>query len=100
MVKTVTLDEELAELSRLDFLKIDIEGADLLALRGATRLISKFQPIIVLELDEPQAQLFGYVPRTQSNCCLIVDTRYSATRYGSCDGFSARALLRNRITAQ
>ncbi len=37
-------------LSRLDFIKIDAEGAEEKVLRGARGLIEKFQPVILLEL--------------------------------------------------
>jgi FkbM family methyltransferase len=41
------------KLSRLDFIKIDVEGAEFKVLSGARELISRYKPIVMLEvLDE------------------------------------------------
>ena len=40
-VRVVKLDSILAELDRLDILKMDIQGAELLALRGAAKLLAR-----------------------------------------------------------
>jgi FkbM family methyltransferase len=50
VVQVVALDGFL-NVSRLDFLKIDVEGMELQVLQGALRLIRKYQPIIYLEND-------------------------------------------------
>lgn len=54
LCEVTTLDAELAELAELDgiaLLKLDIEGAELLALKGATDLIAAQRPAIVCEVD-------------------------------------------------
>jgi hypothetical protein len=48
-VRVMTLDEHLGELQLLDLIKIDAQGADLRVLRGAQRLIRRFQPAITIE---------------------------------------------------
>ncbi|MDX6743823.1 FkbM family methyltransferase [Actinocorallia sp. A-T 12471] len=48
-VKTITLDA--LNLSDVRFLKIDIEGHELPALRGAARTIQRDHPVILLELE-------------------------------------------------
>jgi FkbM family methyltransferase len=45
-----TLDAQLLELSPPDLVKIDIEGAEVAALRGAGTLLSKHRPTILCEL--------------------------------------------------
>jgi FkbM family methyltransferase len=40
------------ELSRLDVIKIDVDGYDYKVLQGATRLIKQFKPLIFIELCE------------------------------------------------
>ncbi|MEO7657690.1 MAG: FkbM family methyltransferase [Sphingomicrobium sp.] len=57
-VRTVTLDSMIDEWGRPDFIKMDIEGAEQMALKGAERLLSEVRPAIYLEVsDETQASL-------------------------------------------
>ena len=53
-IELTTLDEELAgrNLTRLDVIKIDIEGAELRALRGAVETLKKWRPVMLLEMLE------------------------------------------------
>ena len=53
-VEVCSLDEYFAEhgLSRLDFIKIDVEGSEQRVLEGAHQTISRFKPIILLELND------------------------------------------------
>ena len=46
------LDRVVEELNlhRVDVIKIDVEGAELLALQGAARTLSRFQPVVILEI--------------------------------------------------
>jgi FkbM family methyltransferase len=47
----VVIDEELKNLNSLAFIKIDIEGAEVFAFRGARGLIEKFHPTILIEIN-------------------------------------------------
>ena len=49
-VTTVVLDTlfEMGEIPAPDYMKIDIEGAELMALQGATRVLDKYHPTIFL----------------------------------------------------
>lgn len=47
----VALDEEHKDLTTLSFIKIDIEGAETYAFRGAKRLIERFHPTILIEIN-------------------------------------------------
>jgi hypothetical protein len=52
-----------AGLSRLDFMKIDVEGAELLVLRGAIDSIRRFRPLILFEHGLGGADVgYGYGP--------------------------------------
>jgi FkbM family methyltransferase len=53
-VRVTTLDAiaDAYSLDRIDVFKIDAEGAELGVLRGATRVLSRYRPLIVMELVE------------------------------------------------
>jgi FkbM family methyltransferase len=55
------LDErpELAALDRLDLIKLDVEGADIHALRGMAGLLSKHRPVLFIECHD----IYGYYTR-------------------------------------
>lgn len=53
IVQGVPLDASLAGLERLDLIKIDIEGAEMIALQGAERTLATFHPTIVSEFAPP-----------------------------------------------
>jgi Methyltransferase FkbM domain len=48
-MKLIVLDDVLGDIQRLDFIKIDVEGAELEVLKGAQELIKKFDPKIMVE---------------------------------------------------
>jgi FkbM family methyltransferase len=54
-----TLDAELANAREVSLLKVDIEGAELLALRGAANLIGRERPAIVCEVNAGFLEGFG-----------------------------------------
>lgn len=53
--------EELA-MSRIDFIKMDVEGFELQVLRGARRSIEKFKPSVLFELNPMVCRQSGYDP--------------------------------------
>ena len=44
------------------FMKIDVEGAEYLVLRGAENVVKQYSPMIMLELYKPHTEYFGYSP--------------------------------------
>ena len=60
-VRTIALDD-LAVPSRVSCLKIDIEGAELDALRGATALLDRDRPAMTIEIHPVQLRLVGHEP--------------------------------------
>lgn len=60
-IKLTTLDEysRLKAFKKIDFLKLDIEGAELLALKGALNTLKAFQPIIHMEVCSHFLKDFG-----------------------------------------
>lgn len=77
-ISCVTIDEFLTARGDLwaDAMKVDIEGAERLALRGACRLLSSpgAPGLIQIELDEKHAVRFGYTTRDVS--AMLVDAGY------------------------
>jgi FkbM family methyltransferase len=62
-VKTMRLDDYVQEMGiyRVDFMKIDIEGAELFALQGGEKLLLRSDaPTILLELADVNTDGFGY----------------------------------------
>jgi FkbM family methyltransferase len=58
------LDDYVAErgLRRVDFIKIDVEGAEWFALRGATAILSRWQPTMLVEINRKACHALGYDP--------------------------------------
>jgi FkbM family methyltransferase len=46
--------------TRVDFIKIDVEGAELSVLRGATKTIEKYQPLVYFEFLPLYASQYGF----------------------------------------
>jgi FkbM family methyltransferase len=57
-----TLDSFVEEynIKKLDFIKIDVEGAELLCLKGAAITLNTLKPTIIFESYEPFAERFNY----------------------------------------
>lgn len=64
-IATVRLDDYLQQhhLSRLDFIKCDVEGAELLVFRGAAAALDKYRPAVLCEVNEDYASRIGYKAR-------------------------------------
>lgn len=53
-IRTLPLDEMVPASDRVDFIKIDIEGAEMLAMRGASRILDRDRPMIMTEVHPAQ----------------------------------------------
>lgn len=58
----VRLDDFLTNIDQLEFIKMDIEGAELEAMIGASELIARTRPIIHMEIGPPSLEAFGTAP--------------------------------------
>ena len=76
-VETRTLDDLLSDEPRLDLIKLDIEGAELDALRGATGLIVRFSPALIFAA-EPNISEAAWACSNSSPTCS--DTKYIVSR--------------------
>ena len=61
-VQVKVFDEvfESSGLQRLDVMKVDVEGSELPALKGAERTLKKHKPIVFVEVNEQTYQAAGY----------------------------------------
>jgi FkbM family methyltransferase len=59
-VETARLDDVLPADRRVDFVKLDVEGAELLVLRGAAATLARCRPILVFECGPGGPRSFGY----------------------------------------
>ena len=57
----VTLDEyvDRNKLSRIDFIKLDVDGYEYKVIRGGFNTIAKFKPVIIIELGEYTLREYG-----------------------------------------
>lgn len=53
------LDDVLAEVSTVDFIKLDCEGYELFALRGGEETLKRCRPVVIVEQKPGRAQKFG-----------------------------------------
>jgi FkbM family methyltransferase len=52
--------KEIASHNRIDFVKIDVEGAELEVLKGGFNTFAKHTPMIIIEINEERFSKFGY----------------------------------------
>ena len=62
-VDCARLDDVVPRDRRFDFLKVDVEGAELFVLRGAIDLLGRDRPTILFECGPSGPVAFGYAPR-------------------------------------
>lgn len=60
--------------SRMDFIKIDIEGAELFALKGMINHLKKFKPAILIEINGDTFSAAGY--STKEMCDFLSELNY------------------------
>ena len=51
-----------SNVSRADVLKIDVEGAEHLVLKGAHETLARYHPLLIIEISEPQLKAMGATP--------------------------------------
>jgi FkbM family methyltransferase len=78
-VETDLLDNLIPEDSRIDFIKIDVEGAEFPVLKGGVKTISRCKPVIIFEFGIGAADHYGVKPETvfdfiTSECGLSLST--------------------------
>jgi FkbM family methyltransferase len=65
VIEITYLDQfvESENVTQIDIIKIDVEGAELAVLQGARGAIARFKPLILMEVNEETSQAAGYPAR-------------------------------------
>ena len=76
-IKTQTLDSYIANnnIDKIDFIKCDVEGAELLVFKGGLHSLKKYKPIIFSEMLRKWAAKFNYHPNDIIN--LLAEIGYA-----------------------
>jgi len=61
------------KIEKIDFIKIDVEGAELLVLKGAENILKNYSPVIMMELYSDHTKYFGYSPEEVINYMIDFD---------------------------
>lgn len=61
-VRTARLDDLLPRSQRVDFIKIDVEGGEMLVLRGAVETLAHWKPVVIFEHGLGASELYGSSP--------------------------------------
>jgi FkbM family methyltransferase len=82
-ISVTTLDEfvEKNKIDRIDLIKIDIEGAELPCLKGAKNSISRFNPLLIIEIQAATSHAAGYRP--EEILSLLKEMNYFSQKIGT-----------------
>lgn len=80
-IPATPLDELLAGESRIDLVKLDVEGADLHALRGMAATLARLRPVMIVE----DHSIYGYY-RREDLLGLLAGLGYCSDDFGSYGG--------------
>ncbi|HUU59089.1 MAG TPA: FkbM family methyltransferase, partial [Phycisphaerae bacterium] len=96
-VETTTLDSFTAErgIKRVDFIKMDVQGAEYKILQGSRSVLSRFAPVLVVEVSPKDLECSGHTSRDL--CELIASYGYRLFKLRR-NGVG-RAIPVNRISA-
>jgi len=88
-VEAVALDW--LDLTRCDFIKLDVEGSELEALQGAVDTIKRCRPIIQCEINPPLLKKFGHTPEDVEAWLKV--RGYRTERFGTPSELGAHELM-------
>ncbi|NJM70903.1 MAG: FkbM family methyltransferase [Scytonema sp. RU_4_4] len=77
LVYSVKLDDVLRNIPRVDVIKIDVEGAEYLALSGGRTILNKYRPTIFSEFSPPALEATSNMTAEDYLHLLLIDNNYS-----------------------
>ena len=86
LVYSVRIDDVLQDIDRMDVIKIDVEGAEYMALNGGRSLLKKHRPTIFSEFCPPRLEVVSKVSAENYLQLLLVDENYSISVLDSKSG--------------
>lgn len=89
----IRLDDELGDVD-ISFMKCDVEGGELFALRGARRVAERSAPTLVLETSRPAMSKYEVTPEQLQE--LLEDLGYDTYRYEPGEGVLKPAVAGDR----
>ncbi len=84
-------------ISRLDFIKVDVEGAELQVLEGGKRAIEKYRPALLIEIEARHAARYHTAPDQVSTWLLERGYTMHVWRNGWCETSSIEPSTRNYL---
>jgi len=68
-VKVVRIDDwfHTSHLSKVDVIKLDVEGSELAALKGMNDILTQFKPLLIIEINCETLSMFGLTPSNINN---------------------------------
>ena len=82
------LDDWSTQLSSIDFIKCDVEGAELLAFKGGEATLKKFKPVVFSEMLRKWTARFNYHPNDIISFFINLGYKCYTTENGSLKEFS------------
>jgi FkbM family methyltransferase len=64
------------DVDRIDFMKIDVEGAETMVFEGAETVLRRFRPPVLLEINERASRAFGFEPYDATKMLLEFNPEY------------------------
>ncbi|MBK8510772.1 MAG: FkbM family methyltransferase [Saprospiraceae bacterium] len=78
LVEVEPLDDFWRDNGRIDFIKIDVEGFEYSVLKGASSVLQKYSPILVIEIDDNNLRSNGATPKDLLE--LLISFKYDYIR--------------------
>jgi FkbM family methyltransferase len=84
-IETTTLDAVAAELQldRVDFIKLDVEGAEELVFRGGLDVLEQHRPVLLFEVNPEAVARLNLA--ADGACCVLAELDYRFFRMKDCD---------------